>query len=185
MDVNTALDPRAMSAIGSAIAHLSAATSRLDDAGADMFRAYDRPDRTVALHRQLADYQAGIAEVLGAAGRQVDANDPHAALQSLLSAHAMTLAQITAIDIATDGQADWSTLASAAVPAASPATTPSPTPSTGLPPGLQSLLNRLGKIGAWLWSIIQTLLTPTGWSIEGGIGFPGLASAKLTVEFGK
>jgi hypothetical protein len=50
---------------------------------------------------------------------------------------------------------------------------------------LQTLFSKLGKIGVWLLSLVQALVTPKEWSIEGGVGISWLASAKLNVKFGK
>lgn len=42
----------------------------------------------------------------------------------------------------------------------------------------------LGKFSAWIFSIVKTMLTPTGWSLEGGVTVPGLVNANLKITFG-
>lgn len=134
----------------------------------------------------LAAYREGVAPVLERAMGYLEANAPDRALASLMSAHAMTTAQLTSLDILSVKETGYSLVASstgASSPAGGGAAGPAPSPAP--PPGsLQALFNTLGKVGAWLWSVIQSLLTPKSWSIEGGVGFPGLASAKMIVSFG-
>jgi hypothetical protein len=36
-----------------------------------------------------------------------------------------------------------------------------------------------------LWQIIVNLMTPTSWGLEGGVGMPGLANAKVSITFGR
>jgi hypothetical protein len=192
MDVNTNLDGNATMAINSAIGqlqHLSSTLAGDEERAVTAVRdAFDHPHLASAVRGQLGTYRSGMASSLEAASRHLEAREFEPALQALLSAHAMTMAQLTSLDILAESQAQWSlaTSATASSPAVTPTSqSPSAAPAASPPPSLQSLFNKLGKIGAWLWGIIQTLLTPKGWSIEGGISFPGLASAKLTVAFGK
>jgi len=59
------------------------------------------------------------------------------------------------------------------------------TQTVALPGWLQKIKAWLRQFASWIWNIIQTLLTPTGWSIEGGVTVHGLVDAKLTINFGK
>lgn len=60
---------------------------------------------------------------------------------------------------------------------ASPVGAPPPPPVSNL------IVKILGRLAGCLWQIIQTLLTPQGWSIEGGITVLGLTHAKLKIDF--
>lgn len=65
-------------------------------------------------------------------------------------------------------------------------------PSLNATPELKTLLQNwishikrfLGKLASWIFDVIRTMLTPTEWSLEGGVSIPGLADAKITVTFG-
>jgi hypothetical protein len=46
------------------------------------------------------------------------------------------------------------------------------------------IMKALNRAAKWLWTLISRLVTPTGWSLSGGIGMPGLANASISVTFG-
>ncbi|MCU4160727.1 hypothetical protein AiwAL_11500 [Acidiphilium sp. AL] len=98
-------------------------------------------------------------------------------LNGLVSAHAMILAKTAEIELLQLRFTMPPTLTSSGLP------TP-PTMALATPGWVSHLLNYLGGIAASIWKIIQSLLTPKSWSIEGGISFPGLVNASLKIEFG-
>lgn len=61
----------------------------------------------------------------------------------------------------------------------------SPTIKGTLQKWLAQIKTVLSKLASWIWDIIKTMLTPTGWSLEGGVTIHGLADAKLKIMFGK
>jgi hypothetical protein len=181
MEMNANLDPDAMDVAASTVDQLRKLLPTLAGEEREFgLGAVGHPDLVRAVAGPLGGYLKAMDGVLGKAKELLADHDAESALQSLWSAHAMTMAQLVGLDIAAERVAGWTLSTTSPGPVVQPIPQANPPPSA-----LQSLFNKLGQIGAWLWSIIQTLLIPKGWSVEGGIGFPGLASAKLKVEFGK
>jgi hypothetical protein len=46
------------------------------------------------------------------------------------------------------------------------------------------IVKKVSSCAKWLWNIISHLVTPTGWSLSGGINVPGLANAGISITFG-
>lgn len=116
------------------------------------------------------------AEVKGQ-GAEVKGQGADKKLNGLVSAHAMILAKTAEIELLQLRFTMPPTLTSSGSP------TP-PTMALATPGWVSHLLNYLGGIAASIRKIIQSLLTPKSWSIEGGISFPGLVNASLKIEFG-
>ncbi|MCF3948536.1 hypothetical protein [Acidiphilium iwatense] len=133
-------------------------------------------DQDAKVKGQDAEVNGQDAEVNGQ-GAEVNGQGADKKLNGLVSAHAMILAKTAEIELLQLRFTMPPTLTSSESP------TP-PTMALATPGWVSHLLNYLGGIAASIWKIIQSLLTPKSWSIEGGISFPGLVNASLKIEFG-
>ncbi len=132
-----------------------------------------RPGREIskkeahAAHADLEQYRSAMDRLLAPPDGGWSASASKA-LHGLFAAHALTLAmaaELEAVEALNNVQH-----AAAAAPQ---------------PGGWWAALSGLlGRLANWIWSVIQTMITPKGWSIEGGISVPGLANAKLKIDFG-
>lgn len=143
---------------------------------------YVRAEAERQFHKSLKfdEFNNNLLELLTTVKSQdakVKGQDADKKLNGLVSAHAMILAKTAEIELLQLRFTMPPTLTSSGSP------TP-PTMALATPGWVSHLLNYLGGIAASIWKIIQSLLTPKSWSIEGGISFPGLANASLKIEFG-
>lgn len=189
MDPNFALDQRAIQAISTSIRKASLLTrAKLPDIpeGADTPAATTISYRGQAYEMRSMPFKDTLVDLLDEAYKAVWAGQTQEALNLLISTQAMCAAKIADIEIEESDEVETGDASEIRVKRQEIPGGPS---GGGGPPGLlsswwQKAKNWLGKLVSWIWKIIQTMLTPKGWSIGGGVTVHGLANAQLTINFG-
>lgn len=161
MGLNTKLDDGAVGTIGVTLARLAAlATNLAVDEGEFRdanFAKGVNADFIRTVSNDISLYGETLSTALAEAEDRLKARDFDAALQTLVSAHAMTMAQMVSLDIASvdNGHASLIPIGVGLGATLSDGIAAIPPPT-----GLQTLFGKLEKIGAWLWTVIQTLMAP-------------------------
>jgi hypothetical protein len=159
--MNTKLNDGAIRTIAVTLARLGALATNLS-VDEEEFREANfangvSADFVRTVSRDISAYGETLSTLLREAEACLNSRNLDAALDLLLSAHAMTMAQMVSLDIASVDNGHASLTGTGVTPLS---------PGGGgavanLPPAsLLILFGRLEKIGAWLSTIIQTLLTP-------------------------
>ncbi|MGP8025264.1 MAG: hypothetical protein ACLPJJ_00850 [Acidocella sp.] len=166
MDPNTSLTDAVLQEIGQSIETVAGLTeTELKRSADELARLREEvATETVRLARSdLSSMSVIVNELRRASATVRDRNkDITDAIGALVSARALATAKIAEFELCA---------------AASGTSTP-------LSTWLQTIKSWLGHLVNWIWTIIQTMVTPKGWSIAGGVTVHGLANAQLTIEFG-